>query len=111
MGFGQYILDENNQPIPCEDILKWGRWFQQNDKLRIVAQDETPNGRVSTVFLGLDHRLLRLQGEESPPILWETMVFGGPLDGEQIRYCSFEAAKAGHVEMLERVKNGQVERA
>src|SRR6266550_3596078 len=105
MGFGQYILDENNQPIQCEDILEWGRWFQKNDQRRIVAQDETPNGKISTVFLGLDHRFVVLRGE-SEPILWETMVFGGPLDGEQVRYCSFEAAKAGHAEMLERVSKG-----
>lgn len=24
MSFGQYILDENGNPEPCEDIIKWG---------------------------------------------------------------------------------------
>jgi hypothetical protein len=31
-----------------------------------------------------------------PAILWESMVFGGPLDGEQRRYATRAEADAGH---------------
>jgi hypothetical protein len=31
------------------------------------------------------------------------MVFGGPLDQEQIRYCTWDEAEKGHREMVERV--------
>ena len=39
---------------------------------------------VSTVFLGMDHNWRR----EGPPILFETMVFGGRYAGLQLRYAT-----------------------
>lgn len=53
---------------------------------------------VSTVFLGLDH-----QYGDGPPLLFETMVFGGPLDHEMNRYSTWNEAEKGHQEMVERV--------
>jgi hypothetical protein len=49
--------------------------------------------------LGLDHNF----SENGPPILYETMVFGGALDGEQDRYCTREEAVSGHALMVKRV--------
>ena len=43
---------------------------------------------ASTVFLGLDHQLT----EDGPPLLFETMVFGGPLSGETDRCSTWELA-------------------
>ena len=57
-------------------------------------------GWVSTIFLRLDHSFT----EEGPPILFETLVFGGPLDGDMERYCTEEEALAGHCRMVERVR-------
>jgi hypothetical protein len=51
--------------------------------------------RVSTVFLMLDHSFMG-----GPPVLWETMVFGGPNDCEQWRYAHRRAAKAGHRDVV-----------
>lgn len=47
--------------------------------------------RVSTVFLGLDHSF-----GAGPPVLWETMIFGGDHDEYQERYTSYEDAVEGH---------------
>jgi len=54
-----YILDEHNQPVPCDDIETWGQFMEDVDARRV---DETQVGpaRVSTVFLGLDHSRLRM---------------------------------------------------
>jgi len=66
---------------------------------RRVARDEietidaTPVV-VSTVFLGLDHSV------RGPPQLFESMVFGGPLDGTQHRYSTWEEAERGHKHLL-----------
>lgn len=47
---------------------------------------------VSTVFLGLDHSY-----GKGPPILWETMVFGGSMRDEYMeRYTSEQEALEGH---------------
>lgn len=98
-----YILDAAGNPVPCDDVLEWGRWFEVA-KNRIICQskDEAAAAEdilISTVFIGLDHNW----AFSGPPILWETLVFGGPLDGEMDRYASKEAAVAGHQRMCERV--------
>ena len=85
-----YIIDDNDQPVPCEDVLEWGRWMKSNE--RAVAKTKFAGGIVSTVFLGLDHNF----GDRGAPVLWETMIFGGPHDGYQDRYTSLKNARAGH---------------
>jgi hypothetical protein len=99
MNHGYYILNAAGEPIKEPDLTKWAVWFQLSARRRVA--DETINdSRISTVFLGLDHSF-----EGPPPILWETMVFGGPLNEEQDR-CSGnrEQAEAMHAKMVERVK-------
>jgi hypothetical protein len=41
------------------------------------------------------------------PILWETMVFGGPCDGNFDRYASKDLAIRGHQNMVELVRENQ----
>lgn len=90
-----YILD--GQTVVPADLMTWARWFEKAD--RHVAHDVTGEASVSTVFLGLDHAW-----GGGPPQLFETMVFGGPLDGEQERYATWAEAEAGHAAMLARIK-------
>lgn len=99
---GQYILDEHGEPHPCEDLLAWGRWMQTADR-SVAADEPLPNVRVSTIFLGLDHAFRR----GAPPVLWETMIFGGPHDGYQDRYTSRAEAEAGHRRAVELVIEGE----
>lgn len=77
-----------------------------------VAEDKiVSSGRpwltseVSTVFLAINHSHT-LTG---PPVLFETMVFGGPLGGEQDRYHTWDEAVAGHAAMLARVRAAVIE--
>ncbi len=95
-----YILDASGEPRLEADLITWAKAFEGQN--RSVALDQIGASRISTVFLGLDHRF---GGDSGPPILWETMVFGGPLDEEQER-CggSREQALAMHARMLARVK-------
>lgn len=85
-----YKLNPEGEPVPCEDVIEWGKWFERAN--RTVLRDELPNNvRVSTVFLGLDHNFGGPQ-----PLLWETMIFGGPHADYQERYATREDAIAGH---------------
>ncbi|MDJ0342238.1 hypothetical protein QMK19_03430 [Streptomyces sp. H10-C2] len=54
--------------------------------------------RISTVWLGLNHSFLG----DGPPILFETMVFGGGEDQDQTcwRWTTEAAAVAGHAEVV-----------
>ena len=89
-----YNLDAEGQPVPCASIIELS--FHEGDWR--IGSWRKDGVRVSTVFLGIDH-----QWGDGPPILWETMVFGGELDQEQERYHTREEAQDGHQAMIERV--------
>ena len=98
-----YILDENGEPKPERDLLRWRRWFETSN--RTLRYTEMPVGDVSTVFPGLDLDPRFLPGRGRHPVLWETMIFGGPLDGYQERYSSRAEALRGHREAVEQARD------
>jgi hypothetical protein len=90
-----YILD-GKTPKPVDNFMEFARWYETAD--RHVKRTELPGGIVvSTVFLGLDHRWHTMDG---PPILFETMIFGGDHDEFQNRYSTWEEAEKGHEEAV-----------
>ena len=92
----RYIL-KGKIPVPCEDLMEWAKRLEGAD--RKVKLTKTRDIQISTVFLGLDH-----QFGDGPPLLFETMVFGGQLDGEMNRYSTWDDAVKGHKEMVRRAK-------
>ena len=59
---------------------------------------------VSTVFLGWDHSF----GQNSEPILFETMVFGGVYNEYQVRYHNYDKAEQGHKDVCEMISNDPI---
>ena len=93
-----YTLDKNNKPILQANPMDAWRWRESHPERFRVAQTQLPDGvSVSTVFLVLDHSF----EAGGPPVLWETMIFGGIHDQDQNRYTSYEAALEGHAQMVE----------
>jgi hypothetical protein len=89
MTIGQYIL-EDHEPVEVHDLKVWGRWMQSAN--RRVGDDLIGEVRVSTVFLGVDHNFC----DGGPPLLFETMIFGGPHDQYQERCSTWQQAEAMH---------------
>lgn len=89
-----YVLI-GHEPVEAE-LFEWANWFERNN--RTVAKTDVGEVRVSTVFLGLDHNW-----GEGPPLIFETMVFGGEFDEWQERYSTWDQAVAGHEEMVAKV--------
>ncbi len=83
-----YILD-GRKPVPA-DLQTWSEWMCETE--RHVAQDEIEGARISTVFLGLDHNPYF----SGPPLLYETMVFGGVCNDAIERCSTWEQAEAMH---------------
>jgi hypothetical protein len=52
------------------------------------------------VWIGIDYRM-----RPGPPLIFETMIFGGPLDQTQWRWPSEEAALAGHDQAVALVRD------
>ena len=92
----KYILVGHN-PVIEPDLLKWSRWFETANCR--IARTTIGEVEISTVFLGIDHSF----GFSKKTILFETMVFGRELDGEQERYATWEEAEQGHKEMVDKV--------
>ena len=83
-----YILD-GKTPREAE-LLEWARWYETAE--RHVAVDTLDGGvRVSTVFLGLNH-----QYGDGPPLIFETLIFGGPMGQDMWRYSTWQEAEEGH---------------
>ncbi len=86
---GDYYILKDRIPAPAT-LCEYAQWM--DDEIRRVALDERDGVRVSTVFLGMDHSF----GHGGPPILFETMVFGGEHDEYQERCSTYEEAEAMH---------------
>ena len=92
-----YKLD-GIRPVPDETN---GLWLQRNKDARRVALTKVAKDvEVSTVFLGLDHNFC----DEGNPVLFETLVFGGSMNGEMYRYENWIEAEQGHQEMVDKVR-------
>ena len=92
-------IEVEGVPQPEPDIMVWAKWFETAD--RTVMKTKTRNGEVSTVFLGLDHNFHK----DGPPLIYETMVFGGTLDGAQDRCSTRVEALVMHLQWVSRVKS------
>lgn len=87
--------------VPVIDLTD-GRWMQENEEARQVAFTEiTKDVFVSTVFLCIDHNFL----DTGKPILFETLVFGGKMDGHMERYETWFQAEQGHQKIVDEVRN------
>lgn len=80
---GNFYIMKNKVPVRVEDEQEWRNWFVAADHR--IALDELGGAIVSTVFLGID---------EADGMLFETMVFNGPLP--PYRQCYRTCAEAEH---------------
>ena len=69
-----------------------------------IEEDMIGDVRISTVFLGIDHNLSGV----GKPLLYETMVFNGPMDQYQERWETEDQARKGHVEIMAMVQDPMI---
>lgn len=95
-----YILGPDHEPV-ASTVEEWSAWLGHGFPMIIkrVANDNIGDTTVSTVFLGVDHNW-----GDGPPILFETMVFGGDHDEWQWRYHTWDEAAQGHAAVVAAVK-------
>ena len=93
-----YVMDAEHN-IRCVDTMdEWAQYYEAD--YRQIDMSGNENIFVSTIFLGLNHNWG--EDRETNPILFETMVFGGHLDGDQYRWYTYNEAMAGHKEVVTR---------
>lgn len=93
-GSGKYILDAETLTYePCEDLMQWAESFDIPGHVLAQTTFEGLSIKVSTIFLGSDHNY----SGDGPPLVWETMIFGGERDEDMRRYATVEEAVEGHL--------------
>lgn len=97
MQHGWYKLNEDK----TTELLPPGTYpnFEED---RHIGDDTINGARISTVFLGLDHNW-----GDGPPVLFETMVFGGEHDEWMDRYHTYDEALAGHKKVVDCITNNK----
>lgn len=85
----------NKQAVPCSDLVYASR-FHNSKRVDLTTIDDS---HISTVFLGIDHRF----GDDGPPILFETMIFGGKFNDYQERCSTWDQAVEMHKKACQKV--------
>lgn len=86
--------------LPLVGPEAWSLLFNDPGYKRI-GDDRIGEARVSTVWLGIDHGF-----GVGPPLIFETMIFGGPYNDDQWRYSTEAEAKAGHRRIVDALRRG-----
>jgi hypothetical protein len=86
-----YILDDDHHPVEVP-VLVWAQWWEMATNRIVDNTQINSEVTVSTIFLGLDHNW----SNRGPGVFFETMIFGGALDRDCWRYCSWDDAETGH---------------
>jgi hypothetical protein len=99
---GWYVLDKG-RARPANDVLEAARALGDIES-RTVDRTEIDNEvHVSTVFLCLDQN----HSNEGPPILFETMIFGGRHNCRHWRFSALAEAKKAHWEIVDALRIGE----
>ena len=92
-----YYLDDRHQVIKAESFEEWAAHFSFGHP---VASDQVGQAEVNTVFLG--HGSFERTAQ---PVLFETMIFGGPKDTCCWRWSTWDEAMAGHQRIVESLRD------
>ncbi|HEX5015975.1 MAG TPA: hypothetical protein VFX15_00140 [Actinomycetes bacterium] len=93
--------DRGGNPIR---LMRWAT-LMEDHRYREVAFAQGEEACVSTVWIGIDHRIFG----DGPPLIYETMVFGGKHNGYCERYPTVGAARQGHARICQMVFDPQPE--
>jgi hypothetical protein len=92
-----FYFDRDGKPISQREwALHFGDLAYKHVAITAIGDDI----EISTVWIGINHRFFFDGG---PPLIFETLVFGGPMDGYCWRWHNEDAARLGHEQVVERV--------
>lgn len=98
-----YVL-EGHEPVQTINFVYWA--MRRDKDYRVALTSSISGIEISTVFLGMEHNWRK---DGSPPLLFETMIFGGEHDGDLLRSATWDEAVRIHEEMCALVRREHVE--
>ncbi|MFH1748492.1 MAG: hypothetical protein ABIG44_15770 [Planctomycetota bacterium] len=101
---GRYYILHDGEVVEEPDHAKWSRWYESSyEPVRCIAATKADYGSISTTFLAMNMDLAKTD----PPLLFETRVEGGYLDGQWERYKTLDEANVGHEAWVARVREAE----
>ena len=101
-----YKLDENRQPVPCDNLIEWAEWYEATCRVdpnpRLIARTLLPDGIVvETVFLALDYAINWFP--DSPAEIYETQAVQASSILDYDRFATEQEALQGHLSAIRSV--------
>ena len=99
----QYYKLEGKTPIAAESFLDWNLWMASATFAdTTVMYNDFNDSLVSTRFVGIDLNP-GSSNSNSQPMVFETLVMGGVLDGKRNFYPTWDGAIQGHLKICTQV--------
>ena len=102
----RYFILSDDEVVEEPDYQAWARWHATTyEQVREVARTPTAHSVVVTRFLPMTMSLAR----DASPLVFETRVSGGWLDGQGDRFPAIAEARAGHEAWVAAVRSFEEE--
>ncbi len=96
----QYYKLEGQNPVPVRSFMEWSLWIMSASTT--VMLNELQESIISTKFVGLDLSPGKCNAD-SQPMLFETLVISGPMDGKRKFYATWDEAIQGHLKICTQI--------
>jgi hypothetical protein len=100
------FYDRQLRPVGFEEYARLGQVPGYHE----IGHDVVGDSEISTVWLGVNYNHSRV----GPPVIFETMIFGGPYDLRTLRWRDEREARYGHrmvLAFVRRKRHGAVKHA
>ena len=91
-----YILE--NMKIKPVGVLDWAKWYEKNKQT--IETTTIGDIQITTEFVGIDDSVFEIDS----PLLFETVILGGDMNGWVCQYSTLAEAKSGHFDAVDDVK-------
>ncbi|WP_375469558.1 hypothetical protein [uncultured Nostoc sp.] len=99
----QYYKLEGKTPVAVESHIDWNLWIARATFAELtVMYNEFNDCLISTRFVGIDLNP-GSWNSNSQPMVFETLVMGGPLDGKRGFYPTWDEAIQGHLKICTQI--------
>lgn len=99
---GRYYILRDGKLVEESNHSAWLEWVENDyPNVSCLARTQTASATVVTRFLAVNLTL----ADDHAPLLFETRVTGGWLDGQREKFTTPDAARAGHLSWVDRVRS------
>ena len=95
-----YYKLEGQTPVPVESFMEWSLWIMSASTTVMI--NELKDSIISTRFVGIDLNPGSCNSL-SQPMIFETLVVGGAMDGKRNFYPTWDEAIQGHLKICTQV--------